>query len=129
MTSPIPVGQEPPPLEPDSPRPPRSTPGKENKAKGRTGERFATLNTFVDFTLANLSRAEIALWLIFYRDTRDGTARTGYDDLARRAGLNRRNVGRALRRLERRGLLQVIHRGGWGRGVSRYRVRPLTKDA
>jgi hypothetical protein len=28
-----------------------------------------------------------------YRDSRDGTARTSYDDLVRRAGLNRRNVG------------------------------------
>jgi hypothetical protein len=103
--------------------------GDRRKAKRETGERFAVLNTFVDFTLADLSRAEIAVWLILYRDTRDGTARTAYDDLARRAGCNRRNVGRAIRRLEQLGMLQIVHRGGLGRGVSRYRLRPLTRDA
>ena len=59
---------------------------------------------------------------------REATARTSYDDLARRAGLNRRNVGRALRRLEGRGLVEIVRRGGRGRGVSRYRVRGLPKD-
>ncbi len=98
------------------------------KAKGKAGERFAILNTFVDFALAELSRAEIAVWLLLYRDTREGTARTSYDDLARRAGLNRRNVGRAVRRLEGRGLVKIIHRGGLGRGVSSYRVRGMPKD-
>jgi hypothetical protein len=93
--------------------------------KGKTGERFAVLNGFVDITLAELSRGEIAVWLVLYRDTRDGTARTSYDDIARRAGLNRRNVGRAVRRLEGRGLVNVIHRGGLRQGVSRYRVRGL----
>jgi hypothetical protein len=98
------------------------------EAKGKTGERFAVLNAFVDFALAELSRAESAVWLVLYRDTRDGTARTSYDDIAGRAGLNRRNVGRAIRRLEGRGLVKIVHRGGLGRGVSRYRVRGLPKD-
>jgi hypothetical protein len=104
------------------------SPGTGSKPKGKTGERFAVLNSFVDFALAGLNRREIAVWLVLYRDTREGTARTSYDDLARRAGLARRNVGRALRRLELLGLLQVVHRGGLGRGPSRYRVRGLPKD-
>ena len=38
--------------------------------------RFETLNAFVDDGMADLSRAELAVWLILYRDTqRDGTAR------------------------------------------------------
>jgi hypothetical protein len=100
------------------------------KAKGKrtAGDRFRVLNNFADFALANLSRAEIATWLVLYRDTRDGTARTSYDDIAHRAGLNRRNVGRALRRLESRGLVKIAHRGGLRKGVSRYRVRGLPKD-
>jgi DNA-binding MarR family transcriptional regulator len=93
----------------------------------KAGERFAVLNAFVDFALAGLTRAEIAVWLVLYRDTRDGTSRTSYGDLARRVGINRRNVGRALRRLEARGLLTVVHRGELGRGVSRYHVRGLPK--
>jgi DNA-binding transcriptional ArsR family regulator len=135
MTQPriLAVGEEPPPMEEPKTAPPvtgqhRHQDRQGGRAKGKRGERFVVLNAFVDFTLADLSRAEIAVWLILFRDTRDGTARTGYDDLARRAGLNRRNVGRALRSLERRGLVQVVHRGGLRRGASRYRVRGLPKD-
>jgi DNA-binding transcriptional ArsR family regulator len=129
----IPVGGELPPM--DDPAP--SSNGRQRhrdenrdkaKPKGKTAERFAVLNAFVDFELAELSRAELAVWLILYRDTRDGTARTSYDDLARRAGLNRRNVGRAVRRLEGRGLVRIVHRGGLRRGVSRYCVQGLPKD-
>ncbi len=128
------VGDEPPPMEEPEPAPParpdRDKPkGTPAGGKAKAGERFAVLNAFVDFGLADLSRVELAVWLILYRDTRpDGIARTSYDDLARRAGCNRRNVGRALRRLERRGLLKIVHRGGLRRGPSRYRVRRLPKD-
>jgi predicted transcriptional regulator len=126
----IPVGGELPPMEPRSERSRKPTPVKASEPKGRTGkrsagERFRTLNNFVDFTLAELSRAEIAVWLILYRDTRDGTARTGMADLARRAGCAKRNAVRAVQRLEKLGLVKVIHRGGFRRGVSRYRVKPL----
>jgi hypothetical protein len=126
----IPVGEEPPALDPAPADDHRHDGEARGEAKGRTkaGERFAVLNAFVDFALAGRSRAELAVWLVLYRDTRDGTARTSYDDLASRAGLNRRNVGRALRQLERRGLVKVVHRGGMRRGVSRYRVRGLPKD-
>ena len=138
MSRPAPVlrvGEEPPPLDPppstgrpEGP-PDRGKPkGKREGGKAKAGERFAVLNAFVDFALADLSRGEVAVWLVLYRDTRDGTARTSYDDLARRAGLNRRNVGRALRGLERRGLLKVVHRGGLRRGASRYCVLGLPKD-
>ena len=129
----IPVGEEPPPMtdpsRPESGRPHRGKPKeKTTGGKTKTKERFAVLNDFVDFTLSDLSRAEIAVWLVLYRDTRDGTARTSYDDLARRSGLNRRNVGRALRRLEGRGLVKIVRRGGLGRGVSRYRILGVSKD-
>jgi hypothetical protein len=127
----IPVGEEPRPMDGPAPsgRPHRGKPkGKPTDGKSKAGERFAVLNAFVDSALTGLSRAEIAVWLVLYRDTRDGTARTSYDDLARRAGINRRNVGRAVRRLECLGLVKVVHRGGLRRGASRYRVRGLPKD-
>jgi DNA-binding transcriptional ArsR family regulator len=102
--------------------------GKPESAKSKAGERFAVLNAFVDCALADLTRAEIAVWFVLFRDTRDGTARTSYDEIARRAGINRRNVGRALRRLEGRGLVKAVHRGGLRRGVSRYRLRGVPTD-
>src|SRR4051812_26860797 len=87
----IPLGEEPPPMEPPKLAP--SSNGRrrhQSRAKGKAGERFPVLNTFVDFALSQLSRREIAVWLVLYRDTRDGTARTSYDDLARRTGLGRK---------------------------------------
>jgi DNA-binding transcriptional ArsR family regulator len=127
------VGEELAPMEVSEPEPSSrshrgKTKGKQDSAKSKAGERFATLNAFVDFALADLSRAEIAVWFVLFRDTRDGTARTSYDEIARRAGINRRNVGRALRRLEGRGLVKAVHRGGLRRGVSRYRLRGLPTD-
>ena len=91
----------------------------------RHGDRFALLNAFVDFTLASLRRNEIAVWLVLYRDTKDGIARTGQADIARRIGTSTRTVRRMISRLARRGLLKVIRRGGLQRGPSAYRVRPL----
>ena len=50
-------------------------------------------------------------------------------DKIRRAGLNRRNVGRAIRTLEEQGLLQVVRRGGLRRGPSSYRLHGSAKDS
>jgi|SRR5665213_1024437 len=130
------VGEEPPPMEPPpSPNGRRAGPpdrdhpkGKPAGAKTKAGERFAVLNGFVDFTLADLSRAEIAVWLVLYRDTRDGTARTSITGLAQRAGCDRSTVFRSLRGLGGRGLIKIVHQGGLGRGPSRYRVLALPKE-
>jgi DNA-binding IscR family transcriptional regulator len=81
------------------------------------------LNTFVDDTMADLTRAEMAVWLVLFRDVRDGTATVSQDDLARRAGVNARNIRRALARLRAVGLVELVRRGGLSQGASCYRVR------
>jgi len=95
-----------------------ATAGQRKAAAGR----FAVLNGFVDCSMGDLSRAEIAVWLVLYRDVRSGSARTSQANIALRAGIDIRTVGRALRRLEKRGLLKCVYRGGLNRGASRYRV-------
>ena len=100
--------------------------GKDGRRE--TAGRFQALNAFIDFTMGGLSRSESAVWLILYRDSRGGTARTGQADIARRAGINVRTVRRAIRRLERRGLLQVAYQGGLNRGASAYRVIALESE-
>jgi DNA-binding MarR family transcriptional regulator len=91
--------------------------------------RFETLNAFVDDGMADLSRAELAVWLILYRDTqRSGVARASLDDLARRGGMNRQTASRAVGRLVRRTMLQVIRRGGLNSGPSTYRVYPFPME-
>jgi len=102
------------------------------KAKGsperrRTRERFGVLNAFVDCSMAGLSRAEALTWLVLYRDTRDGTARTSGADVARRIGTSRRAVTDALAGLRRRGMVKLVHRGGLNRGTSIYRVFPTPR--
>ncbi len=85
--------------------------------------RFAVLNGFVDGVMGTLPRAALATWVCLWRDTKpDGLARTAVTDLARRVGGDRRTVLRALRLLADRRLLEVVRRGGLGRGVSAYRV-------
>jgi hypothetical protein len=87
------------------------------------------LNAFVDTGMADLSRAELAVWLILYRDTkRDGTVRTSLDDLARRGGMNRQTASRAVGRLARRKMLQVLRRGGLNCGPSRYNLFPYPME-
>ena len=118
------VGDEPPPLDAQIIR----SPGNASKTKGKPSSRgrFESINAFIDKTLATLERAELACWLILWRDTKpNGLARTSQDDLAHRAGCNPRTVRRALARLEKKGLLCVVTQGGWPRRLSVYRVLPM----
>jgi hypothetical protein len=96
---------------------------KQKGGNQKTAGRFADLNAFVDMSMAKLTRAEIAVWMVLYRDTRDGTARTSQGDMARRAGVDDRTVRRAIEGLKKRGLVMVVCKGGLNRGPSRYRVR------
>ena len=99
---------------------------KANEPKRKaTGDRFRILNAFVDGTLAELSRSEIAVWLVLFRDVRDGTARTSQANLAKRTGTSVRHVKKAVAGLTAAGLLTVVYQGGLNRGPSRFRVNPL----
>ncbi len=99
------------------------------KAKKRgVRDRFTVLNNFVDYTAGSLPRSEVLVWLVLYRDTRDGTAETAQADIVRRTGLGKRTVQLAIKKLETSGLVKCVRRGGLRRGVSRYRVFPITKQ-
>lgn len=115
-----------PPMVTPRPRPVSNVTSKP-KRTAATPNRFGEINSFVDFTLAGLSRNETAVWLVLWRDTKDGTSRTAQIDIARRAGISRRTVIRILAALESKGLLQTVHRGGLNRGMNVYRIHPLAK--
>jgi DNA-binding transcriptional ArsR family regulator len=94
--------------------------------KRRSILRFEILNAFVDEGMARLTPCEAVVWLVLYRDTKpDGVARTAVDEIARRAGIGRRTVLRALRRLEELRMVKVVRRGGLNRGASSYRAFPF----
>ena len=111
----------------DRPAPKRHE-GADGKSKRRHGDRFAVLNGFVDCSMGDLSRAEALTWLVLYRDTRNGIARTGQTDIARRIGTSRRTVNEAIRGLRGRKLVSLVHQGGLNRGTSIYRVHPLARE-
>ena len=120
-------------LPPMNPRPDRPVPPSNGKASNKpkrtaaTSNRFGELNAFVDCSMADLSRAELGTWLVLWRDTKNGTVRTSMTDVARRIGVSRRAVVDAVAKLEKRGLLIVVYRGGMRRGMNVYRVHPLSK--
>lgn len=117
-------------LPPMNPRPATANTPTKDKAKNRvTADRFATLNAFVDCSMAKLSRSEALTWFVLWRDTKNGTARTSATDIARRIGTTRRAVTNALARLRKLGLLEQIYRGGLNQGVSIHRVQPLLQPA
>jgi DNA-binding MarR family transcriptional regulator len=101
-------------------------PRRRATTKRRSALRFEALNAFVDEGLRHLSPPEAVVWVILYRDTKpDGLARTAVDDLARRGGIGRRTVLRALKSLARRRMLRVVRKGGLNRGPSCYRILPF----
>ena len=100
---------------------------KDPPERRRTRDRFGVLNAFVDCSIADLTRAEALTWLVLYRDTRNGTARTSAADVARRIGTSRRTVTDALAGLRRRGLVKLVYRGGMNRGTSVHRVFPMPR--
>jgi DNA-binding MarR family transcriptional regulator len=104
-------------------------PAGRKTSKRRSQLRFEILNAFVDGGMIGLSRAELAVWLALYRDTkRDGTARASLADLARRGGMDRQTASRAVGRLTRRKMIRVIRPGGLNRGPSVYRVFPYPME-
>lgn len=104
------------------------TKNPKNNPKRNTADRFAVLNTFVDFTAADLRRSELLVWMTLYRDTRNGTATTSQRDIARRCGVTRKTVERAVESLVGRGLLRVVRSGGFRRGSASYVTLPISRD-
>jgi predicted transcriptional regulator len=129
MNEPIPTTNTPPrlhgldvlpPLEPSEAA---AGPRRERKGSAPSQGRFECLNNFVDFTLGSLTRAEIAVWMVLYRDARNGIATASIRDLADRAGCNKSSASRAVQMLVEKGLLKVVKQGGWKSGSSRYQVQ------
>ena len=120
----------------EDPRPPvagdkavqtrKRMPDRPSANQARHPERFATLNAFVDGSMAGLPHLAKVCWFILFRDTRNGVASTAMTDMARRAGCDKRSVIRAVKRLEEEGFVEVVRRGGKFRGVSVYRMSAVS---
>jgi hypothetical protein len=114
----IPAGTVLAPLEPESDEKPPSTLTRREPRRPKTGDRFGEINAFVDLTLRALTRTEGFVWLVLWRDSRNGLSRTSYASLARTCGCRRATVALALRSLR-----------GKGRGASVYRLRSVVESS
>jgi len=102
-------------------------PEQKKTTKTAAADRFGVLNGFVDCSMTGLGKADIATWLVLFRDTRNGSVSISQANIARRAGVSDRAVRTAIEKLVGNGLLTVLVQGGLNRGVSRYRVNPQRK--
>jgi DNA-binding transcriptional ArsR family regulator len=103
-----------------------STPPRRPKPKKRPSgvvRKLLVANRFLDRSARQLPPAAALVWVLLWRDERDGTARTAVSDLARRSGLSARTVKRHLRTLKARGLVRVVQAGSVSRGPTVYRLR------
>ena len=97
---------------------------KKKQRKPASVHRFAVMNEFLDCTVADLTRSQALVWLVLFRDTRNGTARTSMQDIARRIGTSRRRTQDAINALISMGLVDRVRRGGINQGPSVYIVKP-----
>ncbi|MFY7874480.1 MAG: MarR family transcriptional regulator, partial [Pirellula sp.] len=93
------------------------------KRKKESGDRFQTLNSFVDVTMRDLTPSEKIVWFVLYRDVRNGVVSVSQTDVATRSGLTQSTVSLAIQKLVKRNLVQVVKQGGFRKGLSTYRIR------
>lgn len=84
--------------------------------------RWRTLNTFVDLIARHLSLVEIVVWMVLFRDCRDGTVKASQRNLASRSGASERSVVRAMRRLRDVRLVEVVKASKSKGEASLYRL-------
>jgi DNA-binding IscR family transcriptional regulator len=77
--------------------------------------------------MKDLGHAELAVWLVLFRDVRNGTAKTGMTDIAKRAGMTRRAVVKAMSKLRKKRLVEVVKRGHVGGSPNVYIVHGIKK--
>jgi predicted transcriptional regulator len=124
MNKPVQRLNDPPPMQVNGHKKPvgQNVPlNRHKKLKGKAN-RWQELNNFIDVTMRELSPRQVAVWLILFRDCRNGIARTSQSDIATRSGLRRPTVSATIAELEAFGLIQTLHRGGLNRGLSQYRI-------
>jgi hypothetical protein len=139
----IPVGQEP---SRQSPQSPPAAPEPRVRARPAAKEsegirdpdgffryknRLEELRVFTMETQRCLKRSEIAVWLAIHNCQKRRVARISQDRISELAGTSKKHVGKAIRELAKKGLLEVLFKGKFVRNgdegsglASIYRVFP-----
>ncbi len=94
-----------------------------SKQRGQ-GDRWATLNTFVDVIAPRLTLVERAVWLVMFRYARVGICETSERAIATQARIDKASAGKALRRLVELGLVWPVFKSRSKGTASRYGMHP-----
>lgn len=105
---------------------PAARKSRQSAAGGTTGERFQTVNAFVDEIARHLTPLEATVWLVLWRraDARSNVAEISMEAIGEKIGRSDRAVQRAVEWLTRCGLIERLTRGTRQTGASRYRLEP-----
>jgi hypothetical protein len=125
----IPVGAEPPSMDPPRQPPTPKAPdrpvakGGRPRRKGDLARRFGLFNAVVDYAIRDMHCAELAAFVILWRHAKaDGTVSASIADLARRGGCSRRAIQNGIKRLITKRLLERIKRGTLEGGPTLWRL-------
>ena len=96
----------------------------------RLEQKIKLLNRFVDETLIGLEPLTALLWVVLYREARNGVAEISHGQLAEIMGVSDRTICRHIEVLIANRLLRKLKTGGYGRGCNKYQlgIRSLPKD-
>lgn len=100
---------------------------KAPKAPKKDANRWQEFNHVVDVVMRDLPPAQLAVWVVLFRDERGGVSKSAQTYIATRCGLSRESVSRAIAGLVRRGLVTILRKGGINKGFSWYRLTHYTK--
>ena len=101
-------------------------PGEPN----RLVKKIKLFNRFVDETLKGLEHSTALLWVVLYREARNGIAEISHGQLAKIMGVSGRTICRHIDVLIANKLLRKLKTGGYGRGCNKYQlgITSLPKD-
>lgn len=96
----------------------------------RLVKKIKLLNRFVDETLVGLDPSTALLWVVLYREARNGIAEISHGQLAKIMGVSDRTICRHIDVLIANKLLRKLKTGGYGRGCNKYQlgISSLPKD-
>ncbi len=102
----------------------------QSREPGRLEKKIKLLNRFVDETLIGLEPFTALLWVVFYREAKDGIVQISHGQLAKIMGVSDRTICRHIEVLILNKLLRKLKTGGYGRGCNKYQlgIKLLPKD-
>ncbi len=96
---------------------------KKKSPKTYAQERWMLINNFIVNSASQLKRSEMLVWLMLFRNSREGTVAMSQRNIAKLTGIRVDNINIAIKGLKQKGLVKVVHQGGYRHGMSRYRLR------